>query len=85
MNLPNLVIPPWVKPVAIVAGVLLVIGGILLAVNHIYGKGETAGAAAVTTKVQERTIYIQRSINDAENKGPRTPKDVSRELRGGTF
>jgi hypothetical protein len=47
---------PAVKWGAIGIAILLLIGATLFAVKRIYGKGETAGKAEVTTKVQEETI-----------------------------
>jgi hypothetical protein len=47
---------PAVKYGAIALAILLLIAATLFAVNRIYGKGEDAGKAEVTTKVQEETI-----------------------------
>lgn len=64
-----------------VAVAAVVIGGIFA----IYHKGEKAGAADVTVKVQKKTQETQQRINDAESKAPRTPHDVSKRMRDGTF
>jgi hypothetical protein len=68
---------------AIAAGAVLL--AILAGVWFIYHKGETSGGAAVTVKVQQRTIEVQRKITDAEDRAPRTPRDVSKRLRDGSF
>jgi hypothetical protein len=45
--------------------------------------GEGKGAAR--TDSLEKTIATQRSITDADAYGPRTPDDVDRRLRDGSF
>jgi hypothetical protein len=67
---------------AITAAIAITVAGGLWFVFH---KGETSGAAAVTVKVQQRTIEVQRKITDAEAAGPRTPSDVVQRLLDGTF
>lgn len=57
----------------------------VIALAVVFHKGETAGSAEVTAKVQARTIAVQRKITDAEAAGPRTPSDVSKLLRSGSF
>lgn len=47
---------PAVKIGAAAALALGLVIGALLLVNHIYRKGEAAGAAKVTTAIQEKTI-----------------------------
>lgn len=54
--MPAFLTKPAVKYAAIALAILLLIVGTLFAVNRIYGKGEKAGRAEVTTKVQEETI-----------------------------
>lgn len=67
---------------AIAAAIAITVAGGIWFVFH---KGETSGAAAVTVKIQERTKEVQGKINDAQSAGPRTPSDVSKLLRAGTF
>lgn len=43
------------------------------------------GKHAAHTDTLENTIAIQRSITDADARGPRTPDDVDRRLRDGSF
>jgi hypothetical protein len=43
------------------------------------------GKRAAHTENVENTIAIQRSITDADARGPRTPDDVDRRLRDGSF
>jgi hypothetical protein len=64
---------------------LLAVVGALGYSAFVYHKGESAGGAAVTAKVQQKTIQTQRKIDDAEAHGPRTPHDVSRRMRDGSF
>ena len=66
-------------------GVLAVAAAVAVYLSRVYRAGEEAGAAAVTEQVQTNTITIQRSIQRAEQSGPRTPRDVSKRLRDGTF
>lgn len=67
---------------AIAAAIVITVAG---GIWFIFHKGETSGAAAVTVRVQQRTIEVQGKINDAQNAGPRTPSDVSKLLRAGAF
>lgn len=60
---------------------LAVAGGIWF----VFHKGETAGATGEVAKIQARTKEVQGKINDAQSAGPRTPSDVSKLLRAGTF
>jgi hypothetical protein len=43
------------------------------------------GKGAALTETLEKTIATQRSITDADARGPRTPDDVDRRLRDGSF
>jgi hypothetical protein len=43
------------------------------------------GKDAARTDTLEKTIATQRSIIDADAHGPRTPDDVDRRLRDGSF
>ena len=43
------------------------------------------GKRAAHTDNLEHTIATQRSITDADAHGPRTPDDVDRRLRNGSF
>lgn len=43
------------------------------------------GKHAARTDSLENTIATQRSITDADARGPRTPHDVDRRLRDGSF
>ena len=43
------------------------------------------GKSAARTDTLEKTIATQRSITDADAHGPRTPDDVDRRLRDGSF
>jgi hypothetical protein len=43
------------------------------------------GRHAARTDNLENTIATQRSITDADAHGPRTPDDVDRRLRDGSF
>ncbi len=43
------------------------------------------GKHAARTDNLEKTIATQRSITDADAHGPRTPDDVDRRLRDGSF
>ena len=43
------------------------------------------GRRAERTETLEKTIATQRRITDADAHGPRTPDDVDRRLRDGSF
>jgi hypothetical protein len=43
------------------------------------------GKGAARTDSLKKTIATQRSITDADAHGPRTPDDVDRRLRDGSF
>jgi hypothetical protein len=43
------------------------------------------GKHSARTDSLEKTIETQRSITDADARGPRTPDDVDRRLRDGSF
>lgn len=68
---------------------LWLIGGVaaaaLVAVGVIYFEGRSAGGNAVRVDHLGKTIETQRSITDADAAGPRTPDDVDRRLRDGSF
>ena len=51
----------------------------------IYLEGRSTGGNAVRVDQLERTNETQRSITDADARGPRTPDDVDRRLRDGSF
>ena len=73
-------IAAWLaKPAVKYGGIaLLALGlvvGALLVVNHIYRKGETAGAGKVTGAVQSETI---RKLEDARKSKEKTDEDVRR-------
>ena len=51
----------------------------------IYLEGRSTGGNAVRVDQLERTNETQRSITDADANGPRTPDDVDRRLRDGSF
>lgn len=76
---------PLLKYALIGVAVLGLVVGAVLYVGHVRSDGEKAGAAEVTTQVQANTITIQGNINRAEQAGPRTPRDVSKRLRDGSF
>ena len=65
--------------------VAALIGGALWYRSSVREEGFEAGKAEVTGQVQTNTIIIQREIKRAEDSGPRTPRDVSKRLRDGTF
>jgi hypothetical protein len=81
-GIPLLTLLKYGLPVLAVLG--LVVGAVLY-IGHVRKDGEAAGALKVEHQVQQNTINIQRDINRAENSGPRTPRDVSKRLRDGTF
>jgi uncharacterized membrane-anchored protein len=66
---------PAVKYGAIGLVVVALIAGTLLAVNRIYGKGETAGASSVTNAVQTETI---KKLDAARKSKERTDEEVRR-------
>lgn len=65
--------------------VLLAVLGGLIAAGVIYTKGEHKGEATVKAADQKATIKTQKRIDDAESRAPRTPADVSKRLRDGSF
>ncbi|MBY0320935.1 MAG: hypothetical protein K2X72_19590 [Reyranella sp.] len=67
----------WLIAGAVVAA-LAVAGGIYL-------EGRSAGGNAERADQLGKTIATQRSITDADANGPRTPDDVDRRLRDGSF
>jgi sensor domain CHASE-containing protein len=76
---------PAVKWIAGIALVVAVIVGVQLWLKSERDQARKDGAASVKTEVQTQTIIIQKAITDAENRGPRTRRDVSDRLRSGTF
>ena len=58
---------------------------VLLGASAIYLEGRSAGGNASRVDQLERTNETQRSITDADAHGPRTPDDVDRRLRDGSF
>ena len=60
---------------------LLAVVAVLVAVGVIYFQGRNAARVDQLGK----TIETQRSITDADAHGPRTPDDVDRRLRDGSF
>jgi hypothetical protein len=44
-----------------------------------------AGVDAERGRLTEKTIETHRNITDADARGPRTPDDVDRRLRDGSF
>jgi len=63
---------------AIVVAVLLIVAGI-------YSRGERAGVAAVTVKINNKALRVKDAQMRAAANRPRTDDDLDRELRGGTF
>lgn len=76
---------PLVKWGLIAGGVVALVLGVLWYIDGVRAEGKKAGAAEVTGQVQSNTIVIQREIQRAEDRGPRTPRDVSKRLRDGSF
>ena len=64
---------------------LAVIAAVLGVAGWIYLEGRSTGGNAVRVDQLERTNETQRSITDADAHGPRTPDDVDRRLRDGSF
>ena len=69
-------------PLWLIGGVALLL---LIGAGAIYLEGRSAGGNAVRVDQLERTNQTQRSITDADAIGPRTPDDVDRRLRDGSF
>jgi membrane protein DedA with SNARE-associated domain len=67
----------WLIAAAVVA--------VLLGAGAIYLEGRSAGGNAARVDQLEQTNETQRSITDADAHGPRTPDDVDRRLRDGSF
>lgn len=65
--------------------VLVAATAVVIAVGIIYFQGRSAGGDAARVDRLGKTIEIQRSITDADAHGPRTPDDVDRRLRDGSF
>lgn len=66
----------WAAIAALVAAIALAIA---------FHDGAKSGAASEVVKVQTRTKQVQGKINAAEAAGPRTPGEVSKKLRDGSF
>jgi hypothetical protein len=64
------------------AGLVL---GALWYIDDVRKEGFEAGKTATESQVKTNTIVIQREIHRAEDRGPRTPSDVSKRLRDGSF
>jgi hypothetical protein len=58
---------------------------VLAAVGWIYLEGSSSGGNAARVDQLGKAIETQRSITDADARGPRTPDDVDRRLRDGSF
>jgi cadmium resistance protein CadD (predicted permease) len=76
---------PAFKWIAGILGVVAIVVGALWYLDSERDQARKDGAASVKTEVQTQTIIIQKAITDAENRGPRTRRDVSDRLRGGSF
>jgi cadmium resistance protein CadD (predicted permease) len=76
---------PAVKWIAGILGVVAIVVGVLWYLDSERSQARKDGAASVKTEVQTQTIIIQKAITDAENRGPRTRRDVSDRLRSGSF
>jgi hypothetical protein len=61
---------------------VVAVGGIAF---FIYDEGKDAGQTGVRVEQLEKTNETQRKIEDADAHGPRTPDDVDRRLRDGSF
>jgi len=64
---------------------VIVVVAVLVAVGWIYLEGRSSGGNAARLDQLGKTIETQRSITDADAHGPRTPDDVDRRLRDGSF
>ncbi len=67
----------WLIAGAVTAALAIVAG--------IYLEGRSAGGNAERVDQLGKTLATQRSITDADAHGPRTPDDVDRRLRDGSF
>ncbi len=76
---------PLIKWGGIALGAIGLVVGALWYIGSERSQARKDGAATETVKVQERTIVIQKEIQRAEDRGPRTRRDVSDRLRDGTF
>lgn len=54
-------------------------------IDSVREAGFRAGKTEAESQVKSNTIVIQREIQRAEDRGPRTRRDVSDSLRAGTF
>ena len=61
------------------------VAAVLVIVAGIYLEGRSAGGNAERVDQLGKTLATQRSITDADAHGPRTPDDVDRRLRDGSF
>lgn len=76
---------PLVKWGALALAALGLVVGALWYAGHLRSEGKKEGAAETTVIVQQKTIEVQRKINDAESKGPRTRSHAIDRLDAGTF
>jgi hypothetical protein len=65
--------------------VLIAVLAVLAVAGVIYFQGRSVGGNAQRVDQLGKTIETQRSITDADAHGPRTPDDVDRRLRDGSF
>lgn len=66
----------WAAIAALVAAIALAVA---------FHDGAKSGAASEVVKIQTRTKQVQGKINAAEAATSRSPGDVSRSLRDGSF
>ena len=64
---------------------LIGVVAVLAAVGVIYFQGRSNGGNVARVDQLKKTNETQRSITDADAHGPRTPDDVDRRLRDGSF
>lgn len=66
----------------------LIVGAVVLLLvgaGAIYLEGRSSGGNVARVDQLKKTNETQRSITDADAHGPRTPDDVDRRLRDGSF
>ena len=66
-------------------GYLIVVVAAIAAVVLVLARVFGAGKASERAEQLQQTNEAQRRIQDADAAGPRTPDDVDRRLRDGTF
>jgi type II secretory pathway component PulJ len=76
---------PLVKWALIALALIGLVAGALWYVDSERRQARKDGAAAVESQVKTNTIVIERKIQRAEDRAPRTRRGVSDELRAGTF